>query len=74
VDLEGSGLDPGILGFSCFHLNSRVLTFCLKSPFLCKLRRIRVLRCALGIHDGHYSSYRSYFLSKLVTLAILGER
>jgi len=32
VDLEGSGLDPGILGFRV-HLNSRVLTFCIMSPF-----------------------------------------
>jgi len=24
----GSGLDPRIPGFPCFHLNSRVLTFC----------------------------------------------
>jgi len=32
LDLDGSGLDPGILGFPCF-LNSRVLTFLLKYHF-----------------------------------------
>jgi len=27
VDLDGSRLDPGILDFPCFHLNSRVFSF-----------------------------------------------
>jgi len=35
-------VDPGILGFPC-SLNSRVLTFCSNTTFLCKLRGIRVL-------------------------------
>jgi len=35
---------PGFSGF--FHLNSRVLTLCIMSPFLCNLRRIHVLGCA----------------------------
>jgi len=39
VDLEG----PGILGFSWFSLNSRVLTFCLNVSFMCKSRRIQSL-------------------------------
>jgi len=41
----GSGgfwLDPEILGFSVFHLNSRVSHFLLTSPS-CKLCRIHVL-------------------------------
>jgi len=34
VDLGGSGLDPGILGFLCFfHLNSRVSYFLLNVTF-----------------------------------------
>jgi len=48
----GSGgfwLDPGIPGFPCFHLNSRVLTFLTKFIIPCKLRRIRVL----GAHRIH---------------------
>jgi len=40
VDLEGSRLDPGILGFRV-RLNLRVLTLCIMSPS-CKLRRINV--------------------------------
>jgi len=49
VDLEGPGMDPEILGFLCFHLNSRVLTFLLNVIFLCKFHRIRVLGCASRI-------------------------
>jgi len=44
VDLEGSGQDPGFLGFRV-HLNSRVSHFLLNVTFLCKFRRIRVLGC-----------------------------
>jgi len=33
VDLEGPGLDLGILGFPCFHLNSRVSYFLLNVTF-----------------------------------------
>jgi len=32
VDLKGSRLDPGIPGYPCFHLNSRVSHF---SPECC---------------------------------------
>jgi len=42
--------DSGILRFS---LNSPVLTFCIMSPFLCKLRRIHVMM-RIRIHACYY--------------------
>jgi len=70
VDLEGPGLDHGILGFSVFHLNLHVSHFLLNVTFLCKFRRIRVLECALEFMSALFLS-SEHFLCNSVTLAIL---
>jgi len=72
VDLEGSGLDPGISGIPCFRLNSCVSHFLLKCTFLCKLRRIRVLECAVEFMMITIPVI-GVTSSNLVTLAILDE-
>jgi len=70
VDMEGSGLDPGIPGFRV-HLNSRVLT----SPecyLLCKSRRIRDLGCAWEFLNV-VNSVPGHFLRKLSNFSDSGE-
>jgi len=54
VDLEVLGLDPGISVISVFHLNSRVLTFCLMSPFCANSVEFMFL-------DARRNSWRTLF-------------
>jgi len=64
VDLEGSKLDPGILRFPCFHLNSRVSHF-LHNVTSCVNYVEFVFRCAVEFMT-HYSWNRSCFLRQFI--------
>jgi len=60
VDLEGSGVDPGIPGFPCFSPKfTCFLTFLLNVTFLCKLRRSQC-RCRVTrrLHDVPLLGFR----------------
>jgi len=64
VDLGDLGLDLGIPGIPCFHLNSWVLTFCLNATFLCKFRLIqcRWWSCAFLSHIAFRMCLQRTFL------------
>jgi len=53
LDPGGLGLDPGILGFLCFHLNSRVLTFLLNVTFLCKITSDSMSMVVMCVLESH---------------------
>jgi len=61
VDLEGSGLDPWILGFPRVHLNSRVSHFLSNVTFFC------VNSVEFVFLDSHRNSWRTLFWSSGAT-------